>query len=308
MLQKITAVLIVMIVTTAYLMNPTSATVVQDLEDRVVILDAGHGEENPNVWEDYYEHVTMLELAYKIKPLLEARGARVFLTRTGDNDVPHSVRCAKINIWTLQELADENRVDILEIERLIGIMQSVIDDPEENGPIYFNTPFDYTYERRIHPDLERIFEYQSDPLISERFLFISLHSNATSRPIDETRNGVDIFYISNFIERNENYYSGYSNVHRSVYFANLLMDDIVSLGFTEQEISEYYYFMIREHNLPGVLVENGFHTNDADRARLQDDVFLNHLAEAYTGAILYYFTSVRALPLPGIFDDVFGRL
>jgi len=306
--QKSVAALIVVIAIVSLLMNPTSAVINQDLEGRVIILDPGHGEENPNVWEDYYEHVWMLVLAEKLKPMLEARGAKVLLTRTNDNDVPLSVRCALINLWTLQELRDEDRIDIREIERLIRVMQSIIDDPETNESIYFNTPFDYTYERQIHPDTERIFEYQNDPIIKDRFLMISLHSNATPKPINTTRNGVDIYHISNDLENNINYYDRYSNVWQNAYLANLLMGDICRLGFTRQEVQDYYYFMLREHNIPAVLVENGFHTNAADRARLMDDAFLDKLAAAYTGAILYYFASVDSLPEAFTFDDLFGSL
>jgi len=290
--QKITAALLFLILMTGHFMNPLYLTVNQNLEGRVVILDAGHGAEKPNVWEDYFEHVAMLEFAYKLKPLLEARGARVLMTRTTESDVPHSVRCAMINRWALLELRDMEQ-SYRGIGRLIDIMQSVIDDPEENEEIYFNTPFDYTYEREIHPDLKRIFEYEADSLISDRFLMISLHSNATPLPIDTSQNGVDIFYMSNSLEKNMTYYSGYTNVQRSFYFANLLLDDIGRLGLEKRDISDYYYFMIREHNLPAVLVENGFHTNDEDRAKLSDGAFLDKLAEAYVQAILYYFTVVE---------------
>ena len=275
------------------MMNPLYMTIEQDLKGRVIILDAGHGVENPNVWEGYFEHVAMLTLAEKIKPLLEARGARVLMTRTTENDVPHSVRCSMINIWTLEELLDAGRGDAREINRLIGAMQSVIDDPGTYAPVYYNYPFDYTYTREIHPDLQEIFEYQEDPLISERFLFISLHSNATPKPIDTLKTGVDVFYMSNELEKNAAYYSDYTNVRRSVYFGYLIIGDIGRLGLPERDVQDYYYFMLREHNLPAVLVENGFHTNDGDRAKLSDDSFLDKLAGAYLQAVMYYFVSMN---------------
>ena len=310
MIQKIIAIIVATFFVVVYMMHPTSATVNQDLLGKVIILDPGHGEESPNVWKDYYEHIAMLDLALKIKPLLEARGARVLLTRQTENDVSLAARCAMINIWALRELADEGRYDIAEIGRLINIMQSIISDPETNAPIYFNTPFDYTYERQIHPDLERIFELQNDPLISERFLMVSLHSNATGRPVNTSRNGVDIFYMSNDVERNENYYANYSNVGRSYYLANLLIDDISRLGLAKNRVRDNYYFMIREHNVPAVLVENGFHTNDGDRAKLMDDDFLNRLASAYDKTILFYFATsdMGNIPARLPMGDLFGSL
>jgi len=308
MVRKITASLIVIVFATVYLMNPSFASINQELYGRVIILDAGHGEENPNVWEDYFEHIRMLDLAFMLKPLLEARGAEVFLTRADAHDVPHAVRCSMINNLALGTLRDAGQGDIRELDRLMGVMQRVIDDPEQYAEIYYNTPFDYTYEREIHPDLERIFGLQADPLVSDRFLIISLHSNATPKPIDTSRNGVDIYYMSNDLEKNMNYYANYSNVRKSFYFARLLMDDIGRLGLERQEIKDYYYFMLREHNLPAVLVENGFHTNDEDRAKLMDDVFLSRLATVYAEAVLYYFASMSAIPERTNFDDIFGRL
>jgi len=49
---------------------------------------------------------------------------------------------------------------------------------------------------------------------------------------------------------------------------------------------------MREHNVPAVLVENGFHTNAQDRAKLSDDAFLGRLAKAYTDTIVDYFAGI----------------
>jgi len=286
--------------------DPGFAYTSQDLKGKIIILDPGHGAESPNVWRDYYEHITMLDLAYKIKPLLEARGAEVRLTRATENDVPLPVRCAMINIWALEVLRDEGRGNAVELDRLIRVMQRVVNDHETYESIYFNTPYDLTHQREIHPDLRRIFEYQSDMLITERFLVISLHSNATPRPVNTSRNGVDIYYMSNNIRSNRSYYTEYSNVRQNYYFGNLLIDEISSLGFRKQRVQPFHFFMLREHNLPAVLVENGFHTNDADRARLQSDAFLSRLAAAYADTILLYFSTFDTIVDPRIFDDVFG--
>ena len=261
------------------------------LEGKVIFLDPGHGVENPNDWKDYREHVTMLDLALKIKHRLEALGAEVILTRETENDVYRSVRCAIINKRALKEIEGKDQEDTLEIERLIGIMESVIKDPEEYGSIYFNTPYDYSHVREIHPDLKKVFEYQDDREISERFLLISLHSNSTGRPIDTSFNGVDVFYISNDLKNNASYYSDYSHMLRSFYLGSLLMDEISKIGFEKNDVTDFFFFMLREHNIPAVLVENGYHTNDKDRAKLMDDVFLERLAAVYASVVLEYFES-----------------
>ena len=275
-----------------------------DLHGRVIVLDAGHGAGTTNVFAGYDEQVAMLKLAQNIRPLLEARGATVVMTRDDHVTVPLPVRAAMINILALEALRDARQrapagssraqSEITEINRLLRIMQSIIDDPDENAGRYMNTPF--TPERKIHPDLARAFQLQNDPEVSNRFLVISLHSNATAPPINTAVNGANAFHICNTHRNTSNYYTGYSFSEQSRRFGDILLDYIAPVGLRRRSVDKGNYFMIREHNVPGVLVENGFHTNARDRANLSDDGFLERLAVAYRDAIVKYFNE---LPPPG---------
>jgi len=280
-----------------------------ELFGRVIILDAGHGTGTTNVYAGYDEQATMLKLAQKIKPLLESRGATVHLTRTSSETVPLSVRAAKTNIWALEALKAVRQQEsgegsdlpegTYEIDRLLGIMQSIIDDPAENGGIYMNAPF--VQDRSIHPDLKRIFEYQDDPEIMYRFLVISLHSDASRRPVNTSLSGATALHISNTHRNTSKYYTGYSYVGQSRHFGGILLNNIAAAGIRNRGVEIENYFLIREHNLPGVLVENGFHTNAGDRAKLMSDSFLDSLALAYLDAITIYFNE---LPLPDSFPSL----
>jgi N-acetylmuramoyl-L-alanine amidase len=53
--------------------------------------------------------------------------------------------------------------------------------------------------------------------------------------------------------------------------------------------------VIRENNLPSTLMENGYHTNDANRALLSDPAFLDALALAYADTIEVYFAETALL-------------
>ena len=274
----------------------SSSPILKDLHSRTVILDAGHGLDNTNEYAGYDEQVTMFKLMQMIKPRLEALGAEVLLTRPDEEDVPHAARCALINKWTLEALKDEGAGDASELRRLIKIMDDIILDPEKNATVYFNTPYDNTHMRTIHPDLQRIFEYQADPLIRDRFNFISLHSNATGRPINTSANGVEVYFISNDLQGNSNYYTGYSNPDWSFFLGSVLLEGITRLDMTNRGVKDYNYFVLREHNLPAALVENGFHTNPEDRLKLQDDDFLSALADAYADGVLLYFDLYNEMP------------
>jgi len=269
------------------------------LSGRVVILDPGHGVGSTNIFRGYDEQAAMLDLALRIKPLLEAQGATVLLTRSTETNVLLPARCAMINIWALEairyarlaaasspeDIADE----IEEIDSLIDVMQSIIDEPRVNGIIYMNTPFDP--QRSIHPVLERVLELQDDPEIADRFLVISLHSNATARPINTSINGAKAFFISNAHQNTRNYFTGFSHSELSREFGVILLNHIETVGFRNLGARIGNYFIIREHNVPAVLAENGFHTNDADRARLQSAYYLQRLAYAYLDAIVEYFSA-----------------
>ena len=268
------------------------------LEGRIIVLDAGHGYGNSPGFAGYEEHASMLTLSHYIKPLLEARGATVVLTRPTTADVSLPVRVATINHLSLEVLREARleynpAYNTHEIDRLIGIMQNIIRNYELYAPIYFNFPFDDTHTRVIHPDLERIFELQTDPVVRDVFLVISLHSNATPRPIDTTIHGADAYVITLEMARSRNYFLYYSNERRSRYFSSILLNNIHRLGIRRRGISGGNWFMIREHNLPGALVENGFHTNDHDRALLLCNEFLQRLAVAYEDAIVGYFVGMR---------------
>ncbi|MCL2202149.1 MAG: polysaccharide deacetylase family protein [Oscillospiraceae bacterium] len=267
------------------------------LSGRVVILDPGHGIGSTNVFRGYDEQVAMLDLAQRMRPLLEAQGATVLMIRDTGANVLLPARCAMINIWALEAVRSVREQsslaeaalaeELAEIDELIGVMQRIIDAPFTYGRIYMNTPFDPM--RSIHPTLRRVLELQDEPIIADNFLMISLHSNATPRPIDTSVNGAIVFFISNAHHNTRNYFTGFSHSAQSREFATILLRHIETVGFRNLGAQTANFFVIREHNVPAVLAENGFHTNDMDRARLQSPVYMQRLAYAYRDAIVEYF-------------------
>jgi len=273
------------------------------LDGRIIILDAGHGAGNsPQAPGGYLEHERMLYLANRIRPLLEAHGATVHFTRPTSTMVHQGTRAARINMWALEVLlhyrerelaytSDTTRLqsEIFEIERYITLMRSVANNPDSLAPIYFNIPFDESRTRVAHPTLRRMMELQADPIISTRFLVISLHSNAAS---STGVSGADAFYMSNNDPRSVVYFNNYTNVELSRYFATTLLRGISNAGIRNRGARSANWLITREHNLPAVLVENGYHTNPQDRALLQSSDFMQRLAQEYVNAIITYFNFV----------------
>jgi len=263
------------------------------LYGRVVILDPGHGTAGSPGYAGYNEAVAMLDLALRMKPLLEAQGAKVIITRTNEVNIPISVRCAMINIEALRAVraTRSNTSELAEIDRLIGQMQSIIANPGVNGSILMNLdPFNAA--RTIHPDLRRIFEYTSSSVIRDNFLVISLHSNATTAPINTSVRGAEVYFIDPSAHVNtRTYFAGFSFTAPSRSFGNTLLNHINSTGIPRRAggLRAENYAMIREINVPAVLAENGFHTNPQDRELLSNPAYRQNLAVAYRNAILEYF-------------------
>jgi len=262
---------------------------------KVIILDPGHGTIGSPGVAGYNEAVAMLDLARRMKPLLEAQGARVVMIRDNDANIPLAVRSAMINIEALRAVraVRTSQSDRTEIDRLIGIMQTIVNNNREdsfvNGQRIMNIPFDSA--NVIHPDLLRIFQYTNDPIIRNNFLVISLHSNATATGDTSVRGG-EVYYIDpNSHVNTGRYFAGYSFTEQSRAFGNILLNHLQTVGIPRRMggLRAENYAIIREINVPAVLAENGFHTNPQERAMLSDPNFRQTLAVTYRNAIIQYF-------------------
>lgn len=274
------------------------------LEGRVIVLDPGHGDYG-NSYLDYEEGTQMFKLALLIRSDLESLGATVYMTREDSTDVSLTDRVTFTNTVALNlvkdgkvaEIAattDAEEIAILqaeldEVNDYIAIMESITED-NDLMTTYYRVPYDYSNTESVNEDLERIFELEDCDEVASRMLFISLHSNAISVQY-ESVSGVSAYYLSNEFAENTTYYSGYDYVENSLAFCNLIISAIGEVGFKELDAEENNFYVIREANVPSVLVENGFHTNTSDREMLLDDAVLAEMADAYCDAIIAYYES-----------------
>ena len=277
------------------------------LSGRVIVLDPGHGigARGGGAYAGYVEHIRMLFLGQLISHELENRGATVHMTRTTFDDVYITLRPAMTNRWSLEallldrierksceDISDTERhmlaTEIINLEYSLGVIDRVLRCPYFTASIYMNYPFDYNHMTAIHPSWRRIFELQNDPLIRYNWLFISLHSNATRWPINHAVNGADVFYMPNSF-----YYANYSHQDIERLFGDMILNSIAALGIRRNNVSPAYFMVVRETNIPAVLVENGYHTNERDRALLSCDDFMRRLAVSYADTIEAYFALIN---------------
>ena len=277
------------------------------LSGRVIVLDPGHGigARGGGAYGGYVEHVRMLFLGHLIRYELESRGATVHMTRTTAEDVYITLRPAMTNRWSLEALRQSRverlshedisesemfrlNAEISELDYLKGIIDMIFRSPESAAHTFMNYPFDYDHRTPIHPSWRRIFEFQDDPLIRYNWLFISLHSNSPPWPFNPAINGADVFYMPNSF-----YFGYYANQDIERMFGDMLLDSIASLGIRRNRVRDSHFMVIRETNIPAVLVENGYHTNERDRALLSNDDFMQRLAIAYADTIEAYFAAIN---------------
>ncbi len=270
------------------------------LKGKIVILDAGHGIENSGGAEGYLESEFALAEVLFVKQNLENRGAVVYLTRSTENDVYTYARMSYANNLALDEVvkkylaqlengnADaQNNLD--EIAGLQAELQTVIDD-HSRDTLYYNTP--YSMSSPIKDVLRRVFEYENTPEVYENMLFISIHSNADE---SGTASGTTVYYMSNSFADSQNYYTNYSNEQRKINLATWLGEAVSEAGgFRNRGLALNDFYMIREHNIPGALIETAFHSNAEDRAKLSDETYRKRIANAITFAIEDYFAYYKA--------------
>lgn len=85
------------------------------LKEKIIYLDAGHGGTDPGaLYKNIYEKDINLEIVYKLKDILEKKGATVLLTRYGDYDlaVPNALNRKRSDLSRRANIIDESMCDL----------------------------------------------------------------------------------------------------------------------------------------------------------------------------------------------------
>ncbi len=114
--------------------------------------------------------------------------------------------------------------------------------------------------------------------LSKGQIFVSIHFNSAH---NHTANGVEVFYYPN---------ADQNRLHRSKQLAQLLMYKlIVYTGAKSRGIKKGNFCVIRETTIPSVLIEGGFITNDVERKLIQNNSYIDKIANAIAEGIHSYF-------------------
>lgn len=281
------------------------------LSGRTVVLDPGHGSNS-------FEGARMLVLGNFIRDELESRGASVLMTRPERANTPLALRPLLTNKWALESLRDQLlrrflhapagpeeraglKAQLISLKGSLDLLGRAVENLEGYAHILLNHPFDPTVAAT--PDQRRILGLQDSDYLRHNWLFISLHANFGA---SESWMGVCIFYSSNDVRLP--YFSDYTHSEYSRRFAQILLGPISRSGLgTRTGVNRSSFMVIRETNIPAVLVENGHYTNHANLALLRDNDFMRRLAAIYADAIVRHFAEVDAGRFSGLAIDGGGE-
>jgi N-acetylmuramoyl-L-alanine amidase len=109
-------------------------------------------------------------------------------------------------------------------------------------------------------------------------MFVSVHTN--SAPSAPSANGSEVYYDT----------SQNTNGSESAILAKEIQEQFVSLvGMNDRGTKDNDFYVVRNTDMPSVLVELGFLTNSGDAAKFKSDYYRNLFAEAiYLGIKNYY--------------------
>lgn len=181
------------------------------VKNRIVVLDPGHGGKDPGaVNGSSTEKAIVLKVTSLVRAKLEAAGAKVYMTRTGDS--------------------------------------------------YPTLPERVAFTKNKYGEV-----------------FVSIHVNAAT---STSANGAETFYSvtsgDQFAEDKQ--------------LATAINSEIVrNADMRNRGVKEADYYVIRNMMIPSVLVELGFISNSADRAKLVSDKYVEIYAQSiYNGIVDYY--------------------
>lgn len=287
------------------------------LSGKTVLLDPGHGGVDVGAifpleseFPDFIESEAALQIANRVKKHLENMGATVVMLRTDDSFVGLYKRAALVHLFSLDYVKDHGILPFSEdIEKSLRTSleatvqkntDSLSDDPDCMG-IMAGTG--------VSNDLALLMEMEKQ---IDDVIFVSIHINAN---YDFSLRGSTVYYVtdesiansptevspepeylqfSTYILRDP--YSG-RNGEKNQALAQSIYDSILKNTPSFESNNSYTveadnFAVIREHNLPGVLVETGYITNDYDRTALFQRNTQESIAESIAKGCLRYFDEI----------------
>ena len=222
---------------------------------RTIVVDAGHGGEDPGAigYRGYREKDVTLRLAKKLKKRLYARlGVRVVLTRSRDESLPLEKRTAIANAAVRNEDTDlfiSLHANASKSAKAYGIETYFLNNTTDQAALRLAS-FE-NGDRGARPTF-------TSP---DAFMFADLTQNYKAEVSSRLAG-----YVQESLVRN------LARTHAR--------GAVKDLG-----VKHAVFFVLMGARVPSVLVEAGFITNPAEAKRLNSDAYLDDLADAITTGV-----------------------
>src|SRR5699024_2702803 len=205
----------------------------------------------------------------------------------------------KISIKDVEEeikLKDSNNskinTDLADLKDKSNLLQEYINNPEHSSRtgIY---DFSNSTTKRINKKLKEVFEI-TKKLYEGNTIFVSIHINSTDTDTITTASGVQAYYRPNnssIYTTYPNYYRNYNDNKRLKLTTSMLRNTSKNTNFKGNWSNPLVkdLSVLREQNLPSVLMEIGFINNPNDSKLLQEKQTRENAAKGMYYGIVEYF-------------------
>ncbi|MEM6429185.1 MAG: N-acetylmuramoyl-L-alanine amidase [Deinococcota bacterium] len=241
--------------------TPDNATLLPNAAvTRTVVIDPGHGGYDPGAQGYVSEEVVVLDIALKVRDLLESQDISVILSR--DDDYHLDARKAT-DLAARAAMASPDRnlfvsihANAAESSRAHGIETWIFGEPLEEDLI-------------------------QNAIIENGGGSIGLQLTEEAKQVHDS--------VINDIFRQEQLY--YSQTLAEAIQASM----IDATGATDRGIRKNYFYVIRNASIPAVLVEVGFVSNPEEGRKLARDDYRDRLARGIADGIVAFFEQDGAL-------------
>lgn len=128
-------------------------------------------------------------------------------------------------------------------------------------------------------------------------IFVSMHHNAMGAANRGTAQGIETYYyqyFTNYPSRiNTYYHNNAQRITNSAYLAKQIQNQLIgNTGAINRGVQSNTFVVLRETDIPAVLIEYGFGDNPQELSRLRDSNYQDKLVQATANAIDAYFNNV----------------
>ena len=286
------------------------------LSGKTILLDPGHGGSDVGAiyplgteYPEYVEKVPVLQISEQVKKSLEEEGANVILLREDDSFVGLYKRAALTHLFCL-DYAEQNALGAIPRETADSLRKSLettVKINEDSLQSNINC-MGMMAGTGAGKELSGLLDLERG---IQDVLFISIHINSN---LDSSLHGTGVYYVTDesiaqsTTEANPDpeytQYSTYAvrdpyygrNGEKSSLLAQSIYDAITgrvpALTTNGHETIADNFAVLREQNLPGVMVETGYLTNDDDRRLLLQSSTWEKIGDGITEGCIRYFSEM----------------